>query len=66
MVRLVRIIRERISSLRLGSLKPGKWRYLTSEETAALKGQADKGGYKAKKMGKFSRIQLQSEKGKRR
>ncbi len=35
---VVKIIRERIGTLRLGSLKPREWRYLTEEEVAALKG----------------------------
>jgi len=36
---VVRIIRTRIGALRLGSLKPRQWRYLTAEEVAALKGE---------------------------
>jgi 23S rRNA pseudouridine2605 synthase len=36
---VVKIIRIRIGSLRLGSLKPREWRHLTPEEVAALKGQ---------------------------
>jgi 23S rRNA pseudouridine2605 synthase len=36
---VVKIIRVRIGSLRLGALKPGEWRYLTAEEVAELKGQ---------------------------
>jgi 23S rRNA pseudouridine2605 synthase len=36
---VVRIIRIRIASLHLGNLKPGEWRFLTSEEVLALKGQ---------------------------
>ncbi|HVN54209.1 MAG TPA: pseudouridine synthase [Anaerolineaceae bacterium] len=39
---VVRIIRVRIGSLLLGSLKPGEWRNLTPEEVAALKSQAGK------------------------
>jgi 23S rRNA pseudouridine2605 synthase len=39
---VVRILRVRISSLQLGGLKPGEWRYLTSEEISALKGQPRK------------------------
>lgn len=35
---IVKIIRVRIGSLRLGSLQPGQWRYLTQEEINALKG----------------------------
>ena len=35
---IVRILRIRIGSLRLGNLKPRQWRYLTIEEMNALKG----------------------------
>jgi 23S rRNA pseudouridine2605 synthase len=35
---IVRIIRVRIGSLRLGNLKPRQWRYLTREEIGELKG----------------------------
>ncbi len=34
---VVRIVRVRIGELRLGNLKPKEWRYLTSQEVAALK-----------------------------
>jgi 23S rRNA pseudouridine2605 synthase len=34
---VVRIIRVRIGTLRLGNLRPKEWRYLTTEEIAALK-----------------------------
>ncbi len=34
---VVRVVRIRIGSLRLGNLKPRQWRYLTSEEVASLK-----------------------------
>ena len=34
---VLRIIRVRISTLRLGKLKPGEWRHLTPGEVAALK-----------------------------
>jgi 23S rRNA pseudouridine2605 synthase len=37
---VVKIIRLRIGTLRLGSLKPRQWRHLTSEEVAELKGEA--------------------------
>jgi 23S rRNA pseudouridine2605 synthase len=37
---VVRILRVRIGSLRLGTLKTGEWRYLTAEEIAGLKGDA--------------------------
>jgi 23S rRNA pseudouridine2605 synthase len=36
---VVRIIRLRISTLRLGRLKPGEWRPLTPEEISELKGE---------------------------
>ncbi|NOH03205.1 MAG: rRNA pseudouridine synthase [Chloroflexi bacterium] len=36
---VVRIIRTRIGTLRLGDLKPRQWRYLTEEEVSELKGQ---------------------------
>lgn len=35
---VVKIIRLRIGSLKLGSLKPRQWRYLTADEVAELKG----------------------------
>jgi 23S rRNA pseudouridine2605 synthase len=35
---IVRILRTRIGSLRLGNLKPRQWRYLTREEVEELKG----------------------------
>jgi 23S rRNA pseudouridine2605 synthase len=34
---VVRIVRVRIGTLILGKLKPGQWRYLTSEEVVELK-----------------------------
>ena len=36
---VVKIIRLRIGTLRLGSLKPRQWRYLTADEVAELKGE---------------------------
>ena len=39
-LRIVRILRIRIGSLRLGNLKSRQWRYLTIEEMNALKGNA--------------------------
>lgn len=39
---VVRIIRVRIGSLRLGSLKPRQWRYLTSDEVRALADKPDR------------------------
>ena len=35
---VVRIVRIRIGSLRLGNLKPRQWRYLTMQEVAELMG----------------------------
>jgi len=37
---VVKIIRLRIGTLKLGSLKPRQWRYLTADEVAELKGEA--------------------------
>jgi len=40
---IVRILRIRIGTLRLGNLKPRQWRYLTTEEVTELrKGDAKK------------------------
>jgi 23S rRNA pseudouridine2605 synthase len=39
---VVKIIRVRIGSLRLGILKPREWRQLSQDEVAALKGQPEK------------------------
>ena len=36
---IVKIVRVRIGSLRVGTLKPRQWRYLTTEEVDALKGR---------------------------
>ncbi len=36
---VVKIIRSRIGTLKLGSLKPRQWRYLTADEVAELKGE---------------------------
>lgn len=36
---IVRILRIRIGSLRLGNLKPRQWRYLSMQEINELKGQ---------------------------
>ncbi len=36
---VVKIIRMRIGTLRLGNLKPRQWRYLTADEIASLKGE---------------------------
>ncbi len=69
---VVKIIRTRIGTLLLGSLKPREWRHLSAAEVAALKdpaalkGQPGKGGYKAKKSGESSRPRRIFEKGKRR
>jgi 23S rRNA pseudouridine2605 synthase len=48
---VAKLIRIRISSLQLGTLKPGQWRYLTPGEVAALQ----KGGLKAHPKKKASR-----------
>lgn len=40
---VVRILRVRIGTLRLGNLKPRQWRHLTSEEVQALKGNPQTG-----------------------
>ena len=39
---IVRILRIRIGSLRLGNLKPRQWRYLTLQEVSELKGNESK------------------------
>jgi 23S rRNA pseudouridine2605 synthase len=39
---VVRIVRVRIGELRLGSLKPREWRYLTSQEVATLQEPASR------------------------
>ena len=36
---VVRIVRLRIGTLRLGNLKPGEWRHLTEDEVSELKGR---------------------------
>ena len=41
---VVRIIRIRLSSLRLGNLKPGEWRHLTPMEIDGLKGSSSGAG----------------------
>jgi 23S rRNA pseudouridine2605 synthase len=41
---VVRIVRVRIGTLRLGNLKPGEWRHLTEGEVAELKGQKQERG----------------------
>jgi 23S rRNA pseudouridine2605 synthase len=52
---VVRIVRIRIGSLRLGNLKPQQWRYLTMQEVAELKGNEVKKragtGYSRKERG---------------
>jgi 23S rRNA pseudouridine2605 synthase len=47
---IVSIIRVRIASLLLGNLKPGEWRYLTSEEIADLKKEPERANRKARSM----------------
>lgn len=39
-LRVIRLIRTHIGSLKLTGIKPGEWRYLTDEEIAALKREA--------------------------
>ncbi len=70
---VVRIIRVRIGTLRLGSLKPREWRHLTPEEVAALKGQPgksrprrEKSDPKSRKSGESSYPLRASKKGRRR
>jgi 23S rRNA pseudouridine2605 synthase len=41
---VVKILRTRIGSLHLGSLKPAEWRYLTPEEVAGLRGEVKQSG----------------------
>jgi 23S rRNA pseudouridine2605 synthase len=39
---IVRILRIRIGTMRLGNLKPRQWRYLTVQEVDELKGREEK------------------------
>ncbi len=50
---VVKIVRLRIGTLKLGSLKPRQWRYLTEDEIAELKGD------KVPKMGERTRTKRQ-------
>jgi 23S rRNA pseudouridine2605 synthase len=70
---VVKIIRVRIGSLRLGGLKLREWRYLTREEVSELKGEpgkvkprSEKTGPKSKKSVESTRPRRTAEKGKRR
>jgi 23S rRNA pseudouridine2605 synthase len=70
---VVKIIRVRIGTLHLGSLKPREWRYLSEEEVNALKGRPgkvstmpEKARYKPKKSSKSSQPRRTSEKGRRK
>lgn len=70
---VVKIIRVRIGTLHLGSLKPREWRYLTPAEVAALKGQPgeaksrpEKPGARPKKSVESGRAPRSTEKGRRR
>jgi 23S rRNA pseudouridine2605 synthase len=45
---VVKIIRVRIGTLRLGNMKPREWRYLTPEEVSGLKGRPGTSGHKPK------------------
>ncbi len=47
---IVTIIRVRIATLLLGSLKPGEWRYLTSDEIAELKKEPVRANRKTRNM----------------
>lgn len=53
---VVKIIRVRIGTLRLGTLKPREWRYLSKEEVAELKGEARPPVVAAPKAKKFARM----------
>jgi 23S rRNA pseudouridine2605 synthase len=70
---VVKIIRVRIGTLNLGSLKPGEWRYLTLDEVVGLKGQPSKvksrqakAEPKPSKNREFMHTQRTSARGKRR
>jgi 23S rRNA pseudouridine2605 synthase len=70
---VVKIIRVRIGTLHLGSLKPREWRYLSEEEVNALKGRPgkvrampDKARYKPKKSSESSQPRRASKKGRRK
>ena len=52
---VVRIIRVRIGTLHLGSLKPREWRYLTPGEIAVLKNQTGDANPVVKKSKESSR-----------
>ena len=47
---IVTIVRVRIATLLLGSLKPGEWRYLTSDEIAELKKEPVRANRKIRSM----------------
>lgn len=61
---VVKIIRVRIGTLRLGSLKPGEWRHLAKEEVAELKGES--GGGARQPSGRASKRKPASGKSSRR
>jgi len=63
---VVKIIRIRMGSLHLGSLKPREWRYLSEAEVAALKGQLMKAGSKPMKSVKSIQSRRTPEKAGRR
>jgi 23S rRNA pseudouridine2605 synthase len=63
---VVRIIRVRIGTLHLGSLKPREWRYLTPGEVAVLKNPTGKSNSLVKKNRGSTRSRPGSEKGMRR
>lgn len=57
---VVKIIRVRIGTLHLGSLKPRDWRHLSAAEVAALKGKPGKGSHEGKKKGKSKKTRRSS------
>jgi 23S rRNA pseudouridine2605 synthase len=70
---VVKIIRVRIGTLHLGSLKPKEWRSLSEEEVNALKGRPDKSRampekarYKPKKSSESNQPRRASKKGRRK
>jgi 23S rRNA pseudouridine2605 synthase len=63
---VVKIIRVRIGSLRLGDLKPREWRHLTPEEVAALRGRPGKAESRPGKRGESKSFGRAAGKGKRK
>lgn len=58
---VVKIIRVRIGTLRLGNLKPRQWRYLTPDEVTRLKSHPGKVGLQPKKRKKISNPKYKSK-----